>query len=54
MTFAMQATLICPSPPPFTGEGQGGGQPQIPNSTAAPSPTLPRKRGRERTACIAQ
>src|SRR5882672_9914659 len=34
------------SPLPLAGEGQGGGQ-QAPNSPFAPSPPLPRKRGRE-------
>jgi hypothetical protein len=47
------------SPPPHSpsktgvnalspGEGQGGGMQRTPSSMASPSPTLPRKRGRER------
>src|SRR5262249_34751277 len=37
------------SPPPFTGEGQGGGMQKGSRVRATPSPTLPRKRERERT-----
>jgi len=37
------------SPPPPAGEGQGGGKSRIESATA-PSPTLPRKRGREPAA----
>src|SRR5262247_3800836 len=37
------------SPPPLAGEGQGGGKSRIESATA-PSPTLPRKRGREPAA----
>ena len=39
------------SPPPFTGEGQGGGMQKGSRVRATPSPTLPRKRGREHTEC---
>ena len=34
------------SPLPLAGEGQGGGM-RVPNVVGAPSPPLPRKRGRE-------
>ncbi|MDQ2081796.1 OB-fold nucleic acid binding domain-containing protein [Xanthobacteraceae bacterium Astr-EGSB] len=36
-----------PSPPPLAGEGQGGGMAAGAEFVSAPSPTLPRKRGRE-------
>jgi indolepyruvate ferredoxin oxidoreductase alpha subunit len=38
------------SPPPLAAEEQGGGNPIDPDARPAPSPTLPRKRGREREA----
>ena len=41
------ATLPSSSPPPLAGEGQGGGTRQSTAQEAAPSPTLPRKWGRE-------
>jgi hypothetical protein len=40
-------------PPPLAGEGQGGGTHQD-SCQPAPSPTLPRKRGRERTELAAR
>src|SRR5262245_34513442 len=42
------------SPPPFTGEGQGGGMQKGSRVRATPSPPLPRKRGRERTERVAR
>src|SRR6516162_10214495 len=45
--------IICArgSPPPPAGEGQGGGTQQD-SCKLTPSPTLPRKRGRERTESL--
>jgi len=40
-----------PPSPPLAGEGQGGA---IKIRTYAPSPTLPRKRGREHTEMVAR
>jgi hypothetical protein len=42
------------SPPPLAGEGQGGGAKHTPALLPAPSPTLPRKRGRERAKYAAR
>src|SRR5262245_8446401 len=40
------------SPPPLGGEGQGGGTQKDRACACTPSPTLPRKRGRERTEVV--
>src|SRR5262245_66607619 len=54
LTYSARASVttdrdvrLLPSPPPFTGEGQGGGMQKDRACAFTPSPTLPRKRGRE-------
>jgi hypothetical protein len=44
--MAFTKTSATASPPPLAGEGQGGGQ-HDERREYAPSPPLPRKRGRE-------
>jgi 5-oxoprolinase (ATP-hydrolysing) len=44
---ARRGTAALASPPPFAGEGQGGGAKARPRAISSPTPTLPRKRGRE-------
>jgi 5-oxoprolinase (ATP-hydrolysing) len=51
----VESEMAVSSPPPLAGEGRersspGGGKSQVPAQAAAPSPTLPRARGREQTA----
>ena len=47
VTVKFFAVVPLSSPPPLAREGQGGGMQQAPAYVFAPSPTLPRKRGRE-------
>ncbi|WP_436200282.1 hydantoinase B/oxoprolinase family protein [Astrobacterium formosum] len=49
----METGATSPSPPPLAGEGQGGGTTNA-EQEVAPSPALPRKRGREKEAAAGE
>jgi hypothetical protein len=51
--MAFAKTGATASPPPLAGEGQGGGKHKSLRKQHSPSPSLPRKRGREQAVLAA-